>query len=125
MSKRAIDPPKTILLIEDDRELCSLMSDFFSRHNFRSEDAHDGHVGLVRALGGGFDVVILDAMLPVLDGFELLRQLRKQSAVPVIMLTARTAEKDRVKGLNVGADGYLPKPFGRDDFRARLRSRSP
>jgi len=113
---------KSILLIEDDKELCSLMSDFFARHGFLVEAVHDGHAGLVRSLAGGFDLVILDAMLPLLDGFELLRQLRKQSAIPVIMLTARTTEKDRIAGLNSGADDYLPKPFGPEELLARIRA---
>jgi CheY-like chemotaxis protein len=84
---------KAILIVDDDVELYSLMKDFFAQQGFRSECAHDGHTGLLRALEAGFDLVILDAMLPVLDGFELLRRLRKQSGIPVIMLTARTAQK--------------------------------
>jgi two-component system, OmpR family, response regulator CpxR len=88
---------KTILIVDDDVELCSLMKDFFAQQGFRTECAYDGQTGLVRALEGAFDDVILDAMLPVLDGFEVLRLLRKQSAIPVIMLTARTAQHDRIK----------------------------
>ena len=89
---------RTILLIEDDKELCSLMTDYFVQQGFRIEAAHDGRLGLARALDGEFDLIILDAMLPVLDGFELLRQLRKRRATPVIMLTARTARVDRIAG---------------------------
>src|SRR5207244_1062212 len=100
---------KSILLVDDDTELCSLMTDFFAQQGIRAESAHDGHTGLSRALEGSFDVVILDAMLPVLNGFELLRLLRKQSAIPVIMLTARTTQQDRIAGLDAGADDYLPK----------------
>lgn len=113
---------KSILLVEDDTELCALMADFFAQHDFKLEAAHDGRRGLARALEGNFDAVILDGMLPVLDGFEVLKQLRRRSSVPVIMLTARTEERDRVAGLNAGADDYLPKPFGPDELLARIRA---
>ncbi len=83
---------------------------------------HDGRTGLARALEGAFDLIILDVMLPVLDGFELLRQLRKRIATPVIMLTARTSQNDRIAGLNSGADDYLPKPFGPEELLARIRA---
>src|SRR5580698_5021766 len=113
---------KSILLVEDDTELCALMTDFFSQHEFALEAAHDGRKGLSRALEGSFDLVILDGMLPVLDGFEVLKQLRRRSSVPVIMLTARTEERDRIAGLNAGADDYLPKPFGPEELLARIRA---
>jgi two-component system response regulator CpxR len=113
---------KFILLVEDDIELTQLMTDYFGQHGFRVEAAHDGRTGLVRALEGTFDLIILDVMLPVLDGFELLRQLRKRVSTPVIMLTARTSQEDRVAGLNSGADDYLPKPFGPEELLARIRA---
>jgi two-component system, OmpR family, response regulator CpxR len=113
---------KSILVIEDDIELCSLMSDFFTPLGIRVEASHDGRHGLESALAGGHDLVILDAMLPVLDGFELLRQLRKRSLVPVLMLTARASQPDRVAGLDAGADDYLPKPFGPEELLARMRA---
>jgi two-component system response regulator CpxR len=109
-------------LIEDDTELTALMRDYFTQHEFLVESAHDGRSGLARALEGTHDLVILDAMLPVLDGFEVLRQLRKRSSIPVIMLTARVAQPDRVMGLNAGADDYLPKPFGPEELLARIRA---
>ena len=111
-----------ILLIDDDSELCSLMQEFFSQHGFTLEAAHDGRSGLARALEGGFDAIILDVMLPVLDGFQVLAQIRRRSPVPVIMLTARIEQKDRIAGLNAGADDYLPKPFGPDELLARIRA---
>jgi two-component system, OmpR family, response regulator CpxR len=114
--------PKSILLVEDDLELCLLMKDYFSEQGFRIDAVHDGRTGLARSLEGDFDLILLDVMLPVLDGFELLRQLRKRSATPVIMLTARTAQTDRVAGLNAGADDYLPKPFGPEELLARIRA---
>ena len=114
--------PRTILLIEDDAELCALMRDYFAEQGFRIVAAYDGRDGLARAIEGAFDLIILDVMLPSLDGFEVLRQLRKRSGTPVIMLTARTAEADRVSGLNAGADDYLPKPFGPEELLARIRA---
>ena len=113
---------RSILLVEDDTELCSLMNDFLLPQGFRLEAVHDGRQGLARALEGDFDLVILDVMLPILNGFELLRMIRKRSAIPVIMLTARTAQEDRVTGLNAGADDYLPKPFGPEELLARVRA---
>jgi len=98
------------------------MRQFFAPYDFRIEVVHDGRRGLARALDSEFDLVILDVMLPVIDGFEVLRQLRKRSAVPVIMLTARTEQEDRVAGLNAGADDYLPKPFGPEELLARMRA---
>lgn len=112
----------SILLIEDDADLCGLMRDYFAEKGFRMEAVHDGRRGLARSIEGEFDLIILDVMLPGLDGFEVLRQLRKRSAAPVIMLTARTAESDRVAGLNSGADDYLPKPFGPEELLARIRA---
>jgi two-component system, OmpR family, response regulator CpxR len=114
--------PRSILLIEDDTDLCGLMRDYFAEQGFRIESAHEGRQGLARAFAGAFDLIILDAMLPALDGFEVLRQIRKRSETPVIMLTARTAEADRVAGLNAGADDYLPKPFGPEELLARIRA---
>jgi two-component system, OmpR family, response regulator CpxR len=111
-----------VLLAEDDTELCALMGDYFTPHGFTLEAVHNGREALRRALQGGFDLLILDVMMPVLDGFEVLRQVRKRSAVPVIMLTARTSQADRIDGLNAGADDYLPKPFAPEELLARIRA---
>ena len=113
---------KSILLVEDDIELTVLMIDYFGQNGFDVEGVHDGRTGLARALEGAFDLIILDVMLPVLDGFEVLRQLRKRISTPVIMLTARTSQDDRIAGLNSGADDYLPKPFGPEELLARIRA---
>ena len=118
----SIESGHTLLLVDDDAELCGLMVDFFSQHGFRVESAYDGRRGLARALEGSFDLVLLDVMLPGLDGFEVLHQLRRQTSVPVIMLTARTEQADRISGLNAGADDYLPKPFGPEELLARIRA---
>lgn len=114
--------PRRILLIEDDQGLCSLMQDYLAQCRFDIEPAHDGRRGLARALESHFDLIILDVMLPVLDGFEVLRQLRKRSPTPVIMLTARTAATDRIAGLDTGADDYLAKPFDPEELVARIRA---
>ena len=111
-----------VLLADDDTELCSLMHDYFEPHGFAVEAVHNGRNALGRALAGDYDLFILDVMMPVLDGFEVLRQLRKRSSVPVIMLTARTSSADRVDGLNSGADDYLPKPFDPAELLARMRA---
>ncbi len=112
----------SVLLIEDDVELCDLMREFFAARGIGVEAIHDGRVGLARALGGAHDLILLDVMLPGLDGFELLRQVRRRSVVPIIMLTARTARADRVSGLDLGADDYLPKPFEPEELIARIRA---
>ena len=113
---------KSVLLVEDDIELTLLMIDYFGQNGFDVEAVHDGRTGLARAIEGAFDLIILDVMLPVLDGFEVLRQLRKRISTPVIMLTARTSQDDRIAGLNSGADDYLPKPFGPEELLARIRA---
>jgi two-component system response regulator CpxR len=110
------------LLVDDDVELCELLQDALDEHGIRVEVAHDGRRGLARALSGEHDLLLLDGMLPGLDGLELLRLVRRQSRVPVIMLTARTAASDQVAGLDAGADDYLPKPFGTDVLLAHIRA---
>jgi two-component system, OmpR family, response regulator CpxR len=112
----------SVLLVDDDVELCELMQEFFARRDLRLEAVHDGRRGLARALAGEHDLVLLDVMMPGLDGFGLLRLLRRQSQTPVIMLTARSAQADRIAGLDAGADDYLPKPFGPDELLARVRA---
>ncbi len=112
----------SILLIDDDIELCELMREYFDAHGLSLETVHDGRRGLARAYSGAHDLILLDIMLPGLDGVDLLRQLRRRSAVPIIMLTARTAPADRVAGLDAGADDYLPKPFGPAELLARIRA---
>src|SRR5215467_14676978 len=112
----------SILLVDDDAELGSLMAEFFAQNGFDLTSESDSRRGLARALNGAFDLVLLDVMMPGLDGFEILHQLRRRSQVPVIMLTARIAQADRVAGLEAGADDYLPKPFGPEELLARMRA---
>lgn len=112
----------SLLLIDDDAELCGMMREFFAQAGHRLECAYNGREGLACALNGTHDLVILDLMLPILDGFELLKRLRGRKAVPVIMLTARVQQQDRIQGLDAGADDYLPKPFDPDELLARVRA---
>ncbi len=112
----------SILLVDDDTELTALMAEYFGNQDIELAIANDGLKGLNRALEGNFDLVLLDVMLSNLEGFEVLRQLRRRSAVPVIMLTARTEHGDRIEGLNAGADDYLAKPFSPDELRARIQA---
>jgi two-component system, OmpR family, response regulator CpxR len=111
-----------LLLIDDDIELGDLMRQFFTVHSFDVTVEPSGSRGLELALAGGFQLIILDVMLPGLDGFGVLRQLRKRVNVPVVMLTARAAETDRIAGLDAGADDYLAKPFGPEELLARVRA---
>src|SRR5688572_11356564 len=98
------------------------MREFLQCEGFEVEFAHSGNAGLESALGGRFDLIVLDVMLPGLDGFEILRRLRPQTQVPVLMLTARAEDTDRIVGLELGADDYLPKPFNPRKLVARIRA---
>ena len=113
---------KHILAIEDDRELCELLEAFLGAEGFSLDMAHNGREGLTKARERQYDLLLLDVMLPGMNGFDLLRELRKTSSVPVIMLTARGDEVDRVVGLEMGADDYLPKPFSTRELTARIRA---
>jgi len=108
--------------VDDDEELAGLLSELLTREGFRVDMQHDGPKGLATALGGGFDLLILDVMLPGMDGFEILRRVRRESRLPVLMLTARGEDEDRIIGLELGADDYLPKPFNTRELVARVRA---
>ncbi len=112
----------SLLLVDDDAELCGMMKEFFTQAGHRLECAYNGREGLTNALNGAYDLAILDVMLPILDGFEVLQQLRRRKDLPVIMLTARVQQRDRIRGLDTGADDYLPKPFDPDELLARIRA---
>ncbi len=111
-----------ILIIDDDEELCELVSEYLGVEGFEVESVNDGETGLTRALSGDYDMAILDVMLPKMNGFDVLRNLREQSQLPVIMLTARGDDMERIVGLEIGADDYLPKPFNPRELAARLRA---
>jgi DNA-binding response OmpR family regulator len=111
-----------ILIIDDDEELCELVSEYLTVEGFQIACVNDGEAGLAAALEGGYDMAILDVMLPKMNGFDVLRNLRQQSKLPVIMLTARGDDMERIVGLEIGADDYLPKPFNPRELAARLRA---
>lgn len=115
-------PRVRLLLIEDDARLAEHTAEYLRDHDAEVEVVGDGAQGLLRAASGEHDLVLLDVMLPGLDGLEVCRQLRQRSAIPVIMLTARGDEIDRVVGLEIGADDYLPKPFSPRELLARIRA---
>ena len=110
------------LLIDDDRRLAELLVTYFAPHGVEITHAPDGRAGLAQLEQGGFDVILLDLTMPGMDGLEVCRKIREHSAVPIVMLTARGDETDRVVGLELGADDYLPKPFGPRELLARMRA---
>ena len=111
-----------ILVIDDDVELCSLVAEYLEPEGFEVQAVYDGNRGLEAALGGNHKLVVLDVMLPGLNGLEVLRRVRKVSRIPVILLTARGEDVDRIVGLEIGADDYLPKPFNPRELVARIRA---
>ena len=111
-----------ILIIDDDVELCELLRDYLAAEGFSVEAVHDGESGAGRVTENDYCLVVLDVMLPRMSGFEVLRRIRGGSPVPVLMLTARGDEIDRIVGLEMGADDYLPKPFNPRELVARLRA---
>ena len=111
-----------LLLVDDDTKLCRLIKTYLEPMGYLVTLAHTGPEGLARALEHKYDAIILDVMLPEFDGFEFLRRLRVKSNVPVIMLTGLGEEQDRIVGLELGADDYLPKTFSTRELLARLRS---
>ena len=114
--------PPRLLLVDDDRELCELLRDYLEPLGYDVQAVHNGPDGVARATGEEWHAVILDVMLPGMDGFEVLKGIRKTSMVPVQMLTSRGDEMDRIVGLEVGADDYLPKTFSMRELLARLRA---
>lgn len=111
-----------VLLVDDDAELTDLLAEYLQRDGFRVDAAHDGIAGAARAVEGGYDIVVLDVMMPGIDGVEALRRIRLASRVPVLMLTARGDDVDRIVGLELGADDYVPKPCTPRELAARLRA---
>jgi DNA-binding response OmpR family regulator len=111
-----------VLVIDDDEKLVALVRDYLAPHGFEVGAAHDGATGLAAATRGEADVIVLDVMLPGIDGLEVCRRVRGASDVPILMLTARGEETDRIVGLELGADDYLAKPFNPRELLARLRA---
>ena len=122
MTDPANDQRSRLLVIDDDRKLCRLITQYLEPLGYNVSVAHTGPEGVEHARDGSWQAIILDVMLPGLDGFEVLKEIRKTSDVPVLMLTARGDEADRIVGLEIGADDYLPKTFSTRELLARLRA---
>ena len=113
---------RRVLLVDDDPQLCEMLAEYLQREGFSVATVHDGQAGVDAVAAGEIDVVVMDITMPVMDGFEALRRIRTTSEVPVVRLTARGDEVDRIVGLEIGADDYLPKPFNPRELAARLRA---
>jgi two-component system response regulator CpxR len=121
-SNAPLDARTRVLVVDDDTKLCRLIHDYLAPLGYEVAVEHTGPAGLEAALGNSFAAVLLDVMLPGMDGFEVLKKLRSHSSVPVLMLTGRGEEPDRIVGLELGADDYLPKTFSTRELLARLRA---
>jgi len=113
---------KKILVVEDDKSIAQIIVYNLMKEGYEVENAYDGEDGLAKALRGDFDLILLDIMLPKMDGFEVCRRVRSQSAVPIIFCTAREDEKDKIFGLDTGGDDYVTKPFSVKELIARIKS---
>ena len=111
-----------ILVIDDDRELCALLKKELQTEQMEADCCHTGKDGLAALLGGDYQLVVLDVMMPGMSGFEVLEEIRASSIVPVLMLTAKDDDASKVRGLRAGADDYLAKPFNMEEFLARVAS---
>jgi DNA-binding response OmpR family regulator len=111
-----------VLIVDDDVDLTVMLSQFLIREGFQVHTVHDGETGVAQALGGDYSVVVMDIMMPRISGIEALRRIRSASNVPVLMLTARGDNIDRIVGLDMGADDYVPKPFNPGELVARIRA---
>jgi two-component system response regulator CpxR len=111
-----------VLVIDDDAGLCELVAEYLEPEGYRVEAVHDGEAGVERALSGEHALAVLDFMLPGINGFEVLRRIRARSRLPIVMLTARGDDVDRIIGLEIGADDYLPKPFNPRELVARINA---
>ncbi len=115
-------PPKTVLLVDDEPTLVATLTYNLEREGYRVITAGDGEKALAKARGDKPDIILLDLMLPVVDGLEVCRILRRETKLPILMLTARSEEVDKVVGLELGADDYVTKPFGMRELLARVRA---
>jgi two-component system response regulator CpxR len=111
-----------VLVIDDDVELCKLVTRYLTQEGFQIDSVNGGATGAERALSGSYALVVLDVMMPGVNGFDVLRRIRAESRIPVLMLTAKGDALDRVLGLEMGADDYLPKPFNPQELVARIRA---
>src|SRR2546430_1543984 len=111
-----------LLVIDDDVELCRLVTRYLTQEGFQIDSVNGGASGAERALSGNYALIVLDVMMPGVNGFDVLRRIRAESRIPVLMLTAKGDALDRVLGLEMGADDYLPKPFNPQELVARIRA---
>lgn len=114
--------PIRVLLVDDDVELAEMLAEYLEQEGFGVAAVHDGESGVAEALGGGYSIVVLDVMMPRMNGIEALRRIRAHSRIPVLMLTAKGDDIDRIVGLELGADDYVPKPCTPRELTARLRA---
>lgn len=113
---------KKILIVEDEKDISEIIAYNLTKQGYEVEAAYDGGTGLEKALAGTFDLILLDVMLPVMDGFEICRRVRTKLETPIIMLTAREEESDKVMGLELGADDYMTKPFSLVELYSRIKA---
>lgn len=113
---------KRILIVEDENDIAEILQYNVSKQGYEAEIANDGEKGLALALSGTFDLILLDVMLPKIDGFEICRRVRSRLETPIIMLTAREEENDKILGLDLGADDYMTKPFSLGELTSRIRA---
>ena len=113
---------KKVLIIEDDLNIAELERDYLQLNGYHADIDQDGASGLVQALSGRYDIIVVDLMLPHTDGFEIIRTIRKTKEIPVIVVSARNEDIDKIRGLDIGADDYLTKPFSPAEFVARIKS---
>lgn len=113
---------KKVLIVEDDLDIAELERDYLQLNGYHAEIAQDGEAGLKKALSGRFDIVVVDLMLPGKHGFEIIREIRKKHEIPIVVVSAKNEDIDKIRGLEIGADDYLTKPFSPAEFVARIKS---
>jgi DNA-binding response OmpR family regulator len=113
---------KKVLIIEDDLDIAELERDYLQLNGYHAEIVQDGEAGLKKALSGRFDIIVVDLMLPLKHGFEIIREIRKKHEIPIIVVSAKNEDIDKIRGLDIGADDYLTKPFSPAEFVARVKS---
>jgi len=113
---------RKILVIDDDKDLCILIKKYGEQEGYTVQSAHTGSQGLLKVESDNFHLIILDIMLPVINGFNVLSEIRKSNTTPILMLTAKDTESDKIRGLKMGADDYLTKPFSMNELMARVES---
>lgn len=113
---------KKVLIIEDDLDIAELERDYLQLNGYHTEIVQDGEAGLRKALSGRFDIIVVDLMLPLKHGFEIIAEIRKKHEIPIVVVSARNEDIDKIRGLDIGADDYLTKPFSPAEFVARIKS---